>query len=322
MIGRDEFTELVSLARDSQNRHSGGNSTVVRVDWNGRQVAIKDYNARADATVRLRRELDGLRLLWSQGLRITPEPLGADFTAGFGAQAWLPGISPTMRGATVSAMAAALRALHKVASGLPLDASARWAADSIRDVADMDAQVRQRVAQLKGSSSRDVAHLLQEIAVAVGEVTDRTGEFGRWVPTLSPSDFGPHNMLHDQTTDAWSLIDLEFFGWDDAHKLACDTLMHPLISWKGDLAGQFLESVVQTYDLDIRRLLALYPWCSLKWATIVANRAVRESVAGRSDKVEEAIAAANSYVLRALAFSRFERDPAGLEALLRWESSR
>lgn len=321
MMADEETSAVLARARDSWDRRRGGNSTVVRLEWDERLVAVKDYNARADAATRLRREWEGLRLLHSLGLQITPEPLGADFALGFGVQEWVAGTMPVMDAATVSAMGSALRLLHDVSGGLAANGSEQRAADSIREVSDMRAQVNQRWLTLEGLGLPGLADLLNGLAAALEVVGALPGEAGQWVPTLSPSDFGPHNMLHDKASNGWRLIDLEFFGWDDAHKLVCDTLLHPLIRWEEGLAGLFLASAVDTYGLNPGRLMALYPWCSLKWATIVANRVARETEAGRLSQAEEAIAVAKCYLLRAVESTRWERTFTGLEALLQWETS-
>lgn len=321
MIPEPALSDLLTRARDAQVRRSGGNSTVAQLAWNGRQVAVKDYNARADAVTRLKRETEGLKLLWSSGLRMTPEPLGADFASGFGVQEWLPGTPPTMGGETVAAMETSLRSLHEMAGSPNANASGQRAADAIREVADMRVQVLQRSAALERLECPRLVDVLNSLAAVVQMLDAKAGEIGGWVPTLSPSDFGPHNMLHDAARNDWRLIDLEFFGWDDAHKLTCDTLMHPLIQWDGDLAGRFFDGAADIYGLDPGRLMALYPWCSLKWTTIVANRVAREIEAGRLDQAEGPLAMAHSYLVRAIESSRLERDITGLETLLRWEFS-
>ena len=319
MIPHDEFAELVTRSRQSHDQRRGGNSTVSRLEWRGRQVAVKDYNARTDARARLSREWIGLHLLRSLGLRFVPEPLGADFETRIGAQEWLPGMSPPMDSATVAAMETVLCQLHKGAGRLQVGASCQPAADSIKDIADMREQILRRVSQLKVVGSSELQNLLNRITADVQIVESCTAETGHWIPTLSPSDFGPHNMLHDASKEAWNLIDLEFFGWDDAHKLICDTLLHPLIAWEGDLVGDFVETAARTYSLDPKRLTALFPWCSLKWATIAAGRAAREFCAGKPDSAQESIAKAHVYVRRAVESRRLVRDFAGLEAIVLWE---
>ncbi len=298
MIPPGDLAEIVNQVRYSHHRSRGGNSVVYRVDWQGREVAVKDYSARIDAATRLNREWNGLQVLHSKGLRIAPEPLGADFEAGIGVFEWVSGVNPAMGPAAVSAMCGILSQLHQVATagvdvGQP---EGQKAADSICEIGDMRVQVLHRLEQLKRLGLDDVGETLDAISVAARVVETRTEETGLWTPTLSPSDVGPHNLLHDVMCDTWRLIDLEFFGWDDAHKLTCDTLLHPLIVWEPDLIVEFLQFAFHNYGLNRNRLSSLFPWCSLKWATIVAGRASREFSVGRFDEAHDALVVASRYV--------------------------
>ena len=319
MIPPDEFTELVARSRNVPDQYKGGNSTVTRLEWRGRQVAVKDYSACADAGARLSREWEGLRLLWSLGIRFVPEPLGADFEAQIGVQEWLSGRSPSMDSTTVATMATTMCNLHAGAARLQVDASCQPAADAIQDVADIRKQILHRVSQLRVVDAPGMDDLLGHVTAAVQAVESCTAERGQRIPTLSPSDFGPHNMLHDEARDAWGLIDLEFFGWDDAHKLVCDSLLHPLIAWESSLMGDFVESTARTYRLDSERMAAIFPWCSLKWTVIIAGRAARQFGAGQLDLANESINKAHLYARRAVKSKSLLRGPSGLEAIVLWE---
>jgi hypothetical protein len=78
-------------------------------------------------------------------------------------------------------------------------------------------------------------------------------------------------------------VDFEFFGWDDAHKLVCDTLLHPQSTWEVSEATKFLEGVSDIYHLDEERLIRLWPLLSMKWSTIVLHRVSRDLL--RNDEV-------------------------------------
>ena len=319
MIPPDELTQLVARSRHWPDQHKGGNSTVTRLEWRGRQVAVKDYSARTDSWARLSREWEGLRLLWSLGLGFVPEPLGVDFDAQVGVQEWLPGKNPSMDAATVATMATIMRHLHEGSARLQVDTSCQAAADAIEDVADIREQILRRVSQLRLVDASGMDDLLNHIMAEVHAVESCTAEAGQRIPTLSPSDFGPHNLLHDAARDAWNLIDLEFFGWDDAHKLVCDTLLHPLVAWDNGMLGDFVEITARMYRLDSKRMTAMFPWCCLKWATIVAGRAARQLGLGQLDLAHESMTKGHVYVRRAVKLRDALRGPSGLEAIVLWE---
>jgi hypothetical protein len=94
-------------------------------------------------------------------------------------------------------------------------------------------------------------------------------------------------------------IDLEFFGWDDAHKLTCDSLLHPLAKWSVDCAKTFIEGAFVIYNLDVARLIRLWPLLNLKWAAITLSRAERNLQAMDQEPADQAMQRAKIYVARA-----------------------
>jgi hypothetical protein len=124
-------------------------------------------------------------------------------------------------------------------------------------------------------------------------------EVGQVVLTLSPSDFGAHNLLWDEITGRMKCIDLEFFGWDDAHKLTCDSLLHPLAHWTDECAEAFLLGAVETYKLDEGRLKWLWPLLNLKWAAITLSRSERNLLAGDQALANQALHRAEIYIAHA-----------------------
>lgn len=319
MIPKTEMAALFTQMDTARDQRLGGNSKVVRANWRGRSVAIKDYSARDDARIRIEREWEGLSLLWSLGLRLAPEPLGVDPVAGYGVQEWIPGSPPVLDFNGVRFLGSVMQEIHEASQSIHDFGMGLWAADAIHHVGDMRDQVAGRITKLNAAQGFIWPRLLDSMVSATETLETLTTGGGEWIPTLSPSDFGLHNVLHDDVKDGWRIIDLEFFGWDDAHKLVCDTLMHPLMTWQPDLALKFISSADAVYGLDFVRLMCLYPWCSLKWGTIVANRALREQKAGRQDEAKSAVAAANSYIMRAIESGLLSRDATGLETLLHWE---
>jgi len=112
--------------------------------------------------------------------------------------------------------------------------------------------------------------------------------------TLSPSDFGPHNILVSQ--GHVRIIDLEFFGWDNPCKLIADTALHPLISWSVPNAKEFLGSSMELYGLNAPTLKAFLTVCSLKWSSIILGRAVRLFNEGKVDDGERHRELARAYM--------------------------
>ena len=84
MLSEDEVARIARLAESAAERHRGGNSTVSRVKWDGIDVAVKDYSARADAGARITRESKALALLSASEAALAPQPLGFSMQLGIG----------------------------------------------------------------------------------------------------------------------------------------------------------------------------------------------------------------------------------------------
>jgi hypothetical protein len=162
------------------------------------------------------------------------------------------------------------------------------AVDAISSVIDVADQVWIRCERLSGplaTSSDDLLRSrVREILTVLNEIAPLTSETGadidgptNRVDTLSPSDFGPHNLLHDPVSGRYRMVDLEFFGVDDAHKLVGDAILHPQNGWTAPLLAMFIDGARATLGTSDARLARLMPFLCLKWATIVLARTVRDA---------------------------------------------
>lgn len=315
MLSEDEVARIARLAESAAKRHRGGNSTVSRVKWDGIDVAVKDYSARADAGARITRESKALALLSASEAALAPQPLGFSMQLGIGVQSWLPGATADTTAETLDFMLHCMVALHAL-SNSPLAENALPAADAIASAADLSGQVHARLEALRhAQGGLAIQPQCDAIELAAGGLD--VAKVDHPVMTLSPSDFGPHNIMTDRNSDRWWLIDLEFFGWDDAHKLVCDTLMHPLLDWSRINAETFVAAATDAYGLDEDRLWQLMPWTALKWGTIVLGRAARCFQAGNGQGAQEAFIAADRY--RRLAIASLTARRNGFVALVSWE---
>ena len=287
---------LFALANSTGETRHGGNSEIRRAVWSGVDVAIKKYRHRPDAGERLSREWRALDFLWRVSPGLAPQPIGVNLEDLTLVQGWLPGSHP-QGGHAVNAMEFALSCLHSIANSHVLS----WhtpAADAIKDPWQIAQQVRDRLPGLE--SEMNIAAGVDELRGALDSLRPETEGASKPVPTLSPSDFGPHNLLvSDGTTQ---LIDLEFFGWDDAHKLIADTLLHPLVDWHALDRDQFLRFAIEFFHLDTRRLAQTLQLCRLKWGAISLSRAKREFDAQEIHRGEAALERARKFTRDALAF--------------------
>lgn len=278
--------EIFARAQQVEPDHAGGNSTVRRVVLGGESFAVKDYSSRADGAKRMSREWAATRYLAACGQPGFALPVALDPPSNRAAYTWIAGEHPRHDSQLVSRMVDLLRDLHQTAnaavpSEMPFAEDAAWTPRHVL------AQIESRLDRLVASPDPKVSAVAKDaIAPAARVCHSEASDRGTPVLTLSPSDFGAHNLLWDATTGTMSCIDLEFFGWDDATKLVCDTLLHPQARWTDQTASRFRATAVELYGLDENRVANYLPLYALKWATIVLARAERELLAAPPGEVD------------------------------------
>ena len=295
MLTSARLDEVLRQASNSQATHHGGNSTVTRVRSGTTEYAVKDYSGREDGLKRQRQETAALILL-NPGLnRYFAEPVGVAVDGLCAVHSWIDGIHPATNDQTVASMLEILSALHDL-SKTTNQGRARPATDQVIRPEQLRQQMEGRISRLV-SGPPDVQSVTHERLIPATKCLLTPGDGLRPpVLTLSPSDFGAHNLLWDEPAQSMHCVDLEFFGWDDAHKLVCDTLLHPLAQWSQGTAEGFLHGTVRLYQLDMRRLAWLWPRLCLKWAAISLARASREISLGNAAAREQAIKRAVNFI--------------------------
>ena len=116
---------------------------------------------------------------------------------------------------------------------------------------------------------------------------------------LSPSDFGFHNALVDET-GRFYFVDFEYFGWDDPAKMIADFHLHPQTAALGadstDFQNQLLNRLPQPEGFQ-HRLQQVYTICAAKWVLIFLNvfrERWRQQQAPSEELLEERLQAAKS----------------------------
>ena len=258
--------------------------------WQGQDVIVKDYRARRDAVHRARREWHALSVLWHAGLRLAPRPIGADLDQGLVVMEWL-NTEDLCQSFSTREMLELLSQLHELGVNLPSGAIGT-AADAITHPEDLRVQTLARLESL--GESPTVRCELDMLQASVQCLDLSTPISANAVMTLSPSDFGPHNLV--RTGDGVRIVDLEFFGWDDAHKLVADSTIHPLATWSEATMSHFTQGSIELYKLDEKRLQVVRRGCLAKWCAIVLARADREFAAGDTEAHEASVVRARRYL--------------------------
>jgi thiamine kinase-like enzyme len=107
---------------------------------------------------------------------------------------------------------------------------------------------------------------------------DINKELGRDEKTLSPSDFGFHNVIK-QEDGSLVFVDFEYYGWDDPAKMIADFYLQPAVPVPYTYREIFFERVHQFLGKDVflaKRLPYVYILLALKWCLIILNAFLRQ----------------------------------------------
>jgi hypothetical protein len=298
MLSESDLLAIITAAEQNPVLRVGGNSTITRVRFENRAYAVKDYSARTDGEKRLTQEFAALEFLHPELPDRFVEPLGVGPDGLRAVYTWVEGVSPLLNAQTVTHMLDIAGELHRLSKKVKPD-QVKPATDQVLNPSDIAGQLNERFEALSVSPGPVADYIRTQIDPLVRDLAIDDGEVGEVALTLSPSDFGAHNLLWDERAGRMRCVDLEFFGWDDAHKLTCDSLLHPLAEWSVDCAKTFIEGAFVTYDLDVARLIRLWPLLNLKWAAITLSRAERNLQSLDQVPADQAMERAKIYVARA-----------------------
>lgn len=289
-LTREEIERLRVAAFSAPVWRQGGNSSLGRTRWQGRNVIVKDFRAREDAVDRATREWRALSALWHAGLRVAPEPIAADLSKGVVIMEWLD-TEDTKQSFSPLEMLDLLSQFHELSTHLHRP-SVGPAADAIDSPDELRVQTLRRLESLE--QSPHVIFEFDKLRTTLERLDLSTAAMASPVTTLSPSDFGAHNLV--RSSAGIRIVDLEFFGWDDAHKLVADTMIHPIASWNDADLVDFTQGSIGLYDLDVDRLEVVRRGCLAKWCTIILARADREFAAGDIAAHDASIVLARRYL--------------------------
>ncbi|MFN3077666.1 MAG: phosphotransferase [Alphaproteobacteria bacterium] len=265
----------------------GGNNRCFRVETGSdrRPVLLKAYfHHPDDPRDRLGHEFAFSRHAWDSGVRTLPEPLAQDPAHHLGLYDFLPGRRLSPGEVDEAAVAAALSFVaavnHPPAIPLPeaseacfcLGAHVRTVErrlarlETIQATDALATEVRRFLADEVASAFATAVQGLRHFAG--GDDFDRPG-----ARCLSPSDFGFHNALRDDT-GVIRFLDFEYAGWDDPGKLVCDFFCQEAVPVPLALFDRFALGITETLGLDaaeVERFRKLLPLYRIKWVCIILN---------------------------------------------------
>jgi hypothetical protein len=239
------------------------------------KYAVKSplYTAEKNRSALLRHEYDALVFLSRFHLAGVPKVSFLDSENCLLGMEYIEGKRPSPTDYSIQAIVDFCNSLNAV---FKCDPTFGFAVDSVTSSQDIISQIRQRIS----IAPKDISHFShwQEIEKLLGtcieELTIQDVDFTS--QTYSLSDLGLHNIIDNGSQ--FYFIDYEYFGSDSPYKLLSDFLIHPnndsLTSYKKFIAHNLLDS----FALEVKGLLELLPFISLKWATITQKRLDRMRV--------------------------------------------
>ncbi|WP_421900002.1 phosphotransferase [Maridesulfovibrio sp.] len=280
--------------------HAGRNSRVFRVDCeSGKTRLVKFYlQPTADGRSRLKQEWTALKFMSRSGITNIPLPLGFDDSVQGAVYSFIHG-NPLETG-TDQAIQAILTFLAKLkdisrqedGSTLPR------AAEACFSPAELVENINQRLAKLQILPSEDELYqrmhsfledkFLPEFAKSIAGAKQHfpSKKWYEELPpkyrTLSPSDFGFHNMT--KSDSKFTFLDFEYFGWDDPVKATSDFLLHPAMDLNSQQLEIFFSGMKDIFKKDeqfISRFKTYLPLFRLKWCMILLNEFLNQHLERR-----------------------------------------
>jgi hypothetical protein len=302
------FENIVSLLLNQPIRSvtkigRGRNSRVVKVHCENDDIyAAKAYfGKRADGMSRLSVELQSLEMLWQRGLRCIPQPLAADASNHVAVYEYVSGQEIHTEDVgegdidELLSFLCKLKSLARASHGLDVP-MAHEACFSVRDIIKNIRLKLDHVTALQddGPCSAELQTFLRQDFIPVfHHCTEQAKEslgsmfFTTELPpkfrTLSPADFGFHNILRRPNGDL-VFFDFEYFGWEEPAKMISDFLLHPAMSLQPKTRHYFAQRFFQCFSEDRNleaRFRIVYPLFGLRWCMILLNEFIPQDLERR-----------------------------------------
>jgi len=261
-----------------------GNSSVYKVLTVKKPIFFKVY-PQVGKHRRLESEVNSTSVLNNLGMNEIQKTIAFNKELNIAAYEWIDGDNPQIF--DVSTIEKSLHFLQKLHDkrGNHLFDNFSMASDSCTSAYEIERQINQRLSQLNDVS--DGSEILfnfldNEFTPFLKQVIEWSKSqflisenyykpIEREEMTLSPSDFGFHNILVSKN-GGLKFIDFEYFGWDDPVKLASDFSHHVAMNLTDSMERQWFQGVKDIYgDSILSRLKASWPLYGLNWCLIILN---------------------------------------------------
>jgi thiamine kinase-like enzyme len=261
-----------------------GNSPVYKVLTFDSPMFLKIYPQESKHN-RISSEYDSVKILTKLGMSGIQRPIACSKELGVAVYKWIDvDNSYTFDICTVESSLNFLRKLHGSRDNHMFD-DFSMASDACTSIYDIEKQIKRRLSQLNEATAEfeslniflnnEFNPLFNEIILWSKSHFSIDGDYyksiGKQEMTLSPSDFGFHNILSSKD-DGLKFIDFEYFGRDDPVKLISDFSHHAAMNLTSTMEQLWFQGVKDIYGSSIlSRLKVSWPLHGLNWCLIILN---------------------------------------------------
>jgi len=273
-----------ALIKKVEKLKGRGNSSVYKVFTPNDVLFMKVYPQNGEHD-RLGSEFYSTKKLNKLGMTNIQKPIGVSQDLGVATYEWVDGNDlqdSSIR--TIEMSLEFLRNLHRKRKDY-LFMNFPMASDACIRILDIENQINRRLSQLKYPSKKynNLSVFLNKMFIPVfyeivsWSKSNLTSEEDYLKPldkddmTISPSDFGFHNMITLKDEEV-KFIDFEYFGWDDPVKLVSDFSHHAGMSLTEEMEKCWFSGVKSIYGKHcLNRLKISWPLYGLNWCLIILN---------------------------------------------------
>ncbi len=261
-----------------------GNSSVYKILTNGESIFFKVYPQDGKHN-RLASEFYSTKILNDLGVRDVQSPIVFNKELNIATYEWID--SDNLQSFNIDAIDRSLQFLKKIHSkrNNHFFDSFPMASDACISILDIENQIKQRLLQLKEPSKefsnlndflkKDFIPVFTKV-IAWSKLKLKKNQcysksLNREELTLSPSDFGFHNMIFSKNGDL-RFVDFEYFGWDDPVKLISDFSHHAGMNLTEEMEDFWFSGAKSIYgECILNRLQVSWPLYGLNWCLIILN---------------------------------------------------
>lgn len=258
----------------------GKNNAAFKLSVNGTPFFVKQYH-KADLS-RFEREVGFLTLLNKKCIKLVPELIATNREIGAAILSHIPGALPEkVTSDLIRQSAQFIGLINDAPSGQSKTSSIRFARGSLMSGESFFSDIDQRIDSLLQLNAVDEVDSIMQQFVRNNVIPEFTklkklcgaisADKANFEAILSPSDFGFHNTLLDNSL---RFVDFEYAGWDSAEKLTCDFFAQPRYVLSHEHLSEFIQLAFPYHSNPLgisQHCKLLAPVTNLKWCLIFLN---------------------------------------------------